>query len=433
MARHGLKDLAGLGTQGGGSSPALPLARDARPGPAALCMAAVRACLSCREAVLGLGLAWLMIGMLLMPAGVSYNPGRLYQFTLAALLYLPALWFALRDRARLWRELWPLPAFRAFLLLLGWAALSLAWAQLRHPGDEFGRLCTVLLFVLGWHAWAGAAPHRAARLLAVVAWGMALCALAYSIVFLAQGHDEDDRIVGEGVVATANYAAAAMGAACMWLAQFPQRRWPRRAATWVAMAMLLLFVGLTQSRGVWLALAACALLAPLWWPGRTARMIAALVLLAVLAAVLWPLPILLERGASYRPEIFRQALHLIAAHPWLGLGQGTPFVIEAGGQQLTHSHNVLTQTAIELGLPGLALLLPLWALTAWSGWRHRAEPLGRVVLALWVYASVALQFDMPQLLDSPRPGWLLIWLPFALALGLEARDRARRAAPARVD
>ena len=81
-----------------------------------------------------------------------------------------------------------------------------------------------------------------------------------------------------------------------------------------------------------------------------------------------------------------------------------------------------------------------WAGLGGAGQAQTAVPkedftdrLGRVVLGLWVYASVALQFDMPQLLDSPRPGWLLIWLPFALALGLEARGQARQAPPPRVN
>ena len=43
-----------------------------------------------------------------------------------------------------------------------------------------------------------------------------------------------------------------------------------------------------------------------------------------------------------------------------------------------------------------------------------------------------LQFDMPQLLDSPRPGWLLVWLPLALALWLELDARRRAAVAARL-
>jgi len=377
------------------------------------------------EGVLGLGLLWLAIGMLVMPSSISFNPGRAYQISLAVLVYLPALYLVLRHHARLWRELWPLPAFRVFLLLLTWATLSLLWGSLRHPGDEACRLLSVLLFVLGWHAWAGHAPRRAIGLLEWAGWGMAACALVYSAIFLTQGHGEEDRIAAGGVVATANYAAAAMGAACVWLVQLPRQRWQQGAATLAALSMLLLFVVLTQSRGVWLALAACAMLAPLWRSGRAPKVVALLVLLMIIAAMLWPWPVLLERGASHRPQILAQALRMIDLHPWRGLGQGAPFVIEADGEHLTHSHNVLTQTAIELGLPGLALLVALWLAVAWSGWRHRDDPLGRVVLGLWVYATVVLQFDMPQLLDSPRPGWLLIWLPLALALGLEVRGRTR--------
>jgi O-antigen ligase len=386
------------------------------------------------EAVLGLGLGWMMIGMLVMPAGISYNPGRLYQITLILLLYLPALYLVLRQRAALWRELWPQPTFRVFLLLLAWATLSLCWARLHRPGDEFGRILSVTLFVLGCHAWAGVRPQRIRVLLTLVGWGMAACALVYSVLFLrASPAPEDARIVGEGVIATANYAAAAMGAACIWLAQLPQHRRASRLACLAAVAALLVFIALTQSRSVWLALATCAILTPLWQRRRAALGVALAVFVLALVALLWPLPVLMERGASYRPQILLKALHLIALHPWLGLGQGAGFVIEVGGQHLTHSHNVLTQAAIELGLPGLLAMVAMWGLVAWSGWRHRGAPLGRVVLGLWVYASVALQFDMPQLLDSPRPGWLLIWLPFALALGLEARGHARQALPARVN
>jgi len=374
--------------------------------------------------VLGLGIAWMMVGMLVMPSSISYNPGKMYEYSLGLLLYLPSLYAVVRLRALWWRELWPLPAFRLFLVLLAWATLTLAWSTVHRPGDEFGRVLTVLLFVLGCHLWAGERPSRMRLLLPLVGCAMGLCALFYTVTFLRSAPAAGARIVGDGVVATANYAAAAMGAACVWMAQMPPRRRLGLAVCVVAMLALLVFVVLTQSRSVWLALACCALATPLWNRHRLARLVALGVFALVVVLAIQPLPVLLERGASYRPQIFIKAVHLIAQHPWRGWGQGAPFTIDVGDLHLVHSHNVLTQTAIELGLPGLLLLMAMWALVARTGWRHRAEPLGRVVLGLWVYASVSLQFDMPQLLDSPRPGWLLIWLPFALSLGLEVRARA---------
>lgn len=381
--------------------------------------------------VLGAGLVWMMLGLVAMPSGVSYNPGKLYQGILIALLYLPAWCLALTQRAETWKRLLPLPAFRIFLLLLGWAALSLAWAHAQHVGDEFSRLLSVLAFVLAWPLWLGDDEVRGQRLLLLAGLSIALFAGFYCLQYLWQP-PVDGRIVGEGVIATANYAAAVMGATCIWLAMLPVADHRIAVARWLAVLVLLAFIALTGTRSVWLALALCLLLTPLWCAGRMARWVAGAVLVVALACWLWPSQALMERGASLRPQLFVQAMHLIAQHPWLGLGQGEPFTLTVAGVGYTHSHNVLTQTAIELGVPGLLLLLALWLMTAWLGWRHRREATGRLVLALWVYASVALQFDMPQLLDSPRPGWLLVWLPFALALWLELRARRRVAEAARL-
>jgi len=379
--------------------------------------------------VLGAGLVWMMLGLVAMPSGVSFNPGRLYQASLIVLLYLPAWCLALTSRAATWRELLPLPAFRLFLALLAWAALSLLWAHARHLGDEFGRLLSVLAFVLAWPIWLGEDERRGHRLLLLAGLGIALFAGYYCLHYLYRP-PQDGRIVGEGVIATANYAAAAMGAACLWLALLPMADRRVSALRWLAVPVLLAFIALTDSRSIWLALALCAVCAPLWQAGRAARWLAGAVLALVLVCFIWPLPALVERGASLRPQLFEQSMQLIAQRPWLGLGQGAPFTLTVAGAEYTHSHNVLTQTMIELGLPGLLLLVVLWLATAWSGWRHRRRASGRLVLALWLYASVVLQFDMPQLLDSPRPGWLLVWLPLALALWLEVDARRRAAAAA---
>lgn len=380
--------------------------------------------------VLGVGLVWMMLGLVAMPSGVSFNPGKLYQGSLIVLLYLPAWCLALTQRATTWRRLLPLPVFRVFLLLLAWAALSLLWAHSRHPGDELSRLLSVVAFVLAWTIWLGDDERRGHRLLLLAGLGIALFAGFYCVQYLHHP-PADGRIVGKGVIATANYAAAVMGATCLWLSLLPIADRRRSALRWLSVPVLLAFIALTGSRSVWLALALCAVLAPLWHAGRGARWLAGAAAVVLLACCIWPLPVLMERGASLRPELFEQSLHLIARHPWLGLGQGVPFTLTVAGVDYTHSHNVLTQTTIELGLPGLLLVMVLWLMTAWLGWRHRRQMTGRLLLALWLYASVVLQFDMPQLLDSPRPSWLLVWLPLALALWLELRVRVDAAdAPA---
>jgi len=373
--------------------------------------------------IVGLGIIWMMLGMVVMPAGVSFNPGKSYQVSLILLLYLPAFYLGFSQRAQVWRQLWPLPAFRVFLALLAWAAASLTWGHLSRPGDELGRLLSVLVFVLGWHAYTADEVPRIHRLLLVAGIVISGCAAFYCVKFII-APIQDDRIIGVGTIATANYAAALMGVVALWLSQLDisKRQWS--LLRYVAIAILLVFVGLTRTRNIWLALMVTILLMPLWQPHYRYRVLAFTVLVLALLVIMWPLALLTERGTSLRPELFMQSVHLISQHLLLGLGQGVPFNLIVYGQPYTHTHNVLTQITVELGLPGLLLLLTLWLMVAWQGWRQRGSIQGRLVLALWVYGSVALQFDMPQLLASPRPGWLLVWLPFALSLGLAWRERA---------
>lgn len=374
--------------------------------------------------ILGVGIAWMMLGMVVMPAGVSFNPGKAYQTSLILLLYLPALVLAFTQRARVWRQLWPLPVFRVFLVLLVWALASLAWGHVARPSNEIGRLVSVLAFVLGWQAYTAGEAARVRQLLLVAGLGIGISAIYYCISFVVTPI-EDGRIIGEGTIGTANYAAALMGVVALWLSQLDlaDRRWS--IARYGAMAVLLLFVGLTQTRSVWLALALTIMLMPLWQRGRARRWLA--LTLAVLAAVmlLWPASMLTERGTSLRPELATQAMHLIVQHPLLGLGQGAPISLIVKGAAYTHTHNLLTQVTVELGLPGLLLTVAMWLMIGWQGWRYRDTLQGRLVLSIWVYASVVLQFDMPQMLDSPRPAWLLIWLPLGLVLGLLANGRPK--------
>lgn len=375
--------------------------------------------------VVGIGLVWMMLGLVAMPAGASFNPGKLYQASLIVLLYLPAWCLALTGRAATWRALTPSWTFRMFLLLVGWALISLVWTSAVHLGDEASRLLSVVAFVLAWPIWIGTAARRAQRVLLIAGFAMAALALWCLVQYLVQP-PADGRMVGDGVTATANYAAAVMGVAALWLGVLPVADRRLGAGRWLAVGVLLVFVVLTGSRSIWLALAACAVLAPLWRPCRPAWGLAALTLLGGIVCSLWPAQALVERGLSFRPQLLVESLQLIGQHPWLGLGQGSDFTLTIAGVAYTHSHNVLTQTTIQLGLPGLLLLCVMWFLVAWRGWRARGQTLGRLVLALWVYASIVLQFDMPQLLDSPRPGWLLAWLPLALALWLECDARRGR-------
>ena len=97
--------------------------------------------------VLTVGMAWLVIGMAVMPAGVSYNPSKAYQSVLALTMWLPALVLvAMRPRRLL--EFCKLPLMPWVIALLAWGWISLAWSHAPHRGDEAARNLSVLLFLI---------------------------------------------------------------------------------------------------------------------------------------------------------------------------------------------------------------------------------------------------------------------------------------------
>ena len=81
--------------------------------------------------------------------------------------------------------------------------------------------------------------------------------------------------------------------------------------------------------------------------------------------------------SSSRFAIWREALALIHAQPWLGVGFGefnfawtlTPFP-NRPTEFFDHTHNLPLQLAAELGLPLAALVLGLLGWMLWQGWRR---------------------------------------------------------------
>jgi O-antigen ligase len=370
------------------------------------------------------GMVWLIIGMAVMPAGVSYNPSRAYQYVLALTMWLPTIVLIVMRPQHL-LAFCRLPLIPWAIALLAWGWLSLSWTHAQRPADEVARNLSILLFLIACQWVFGGNERRTKRLLVGCGLAMAIVAVV-NIVTYELHPSPDGRLIGIGVMANANLAAAGMGAALLWL-------WPWRldgrwwsVAKWVGIAALILFVLLTFTRSAWAAMFTSLVVVVLCRGGRRAWLNAGLICLLGMLGAVASLHALLERGWSLRPQIFAQSMDLFMQHPLRGLGQGSAFELRAGNEVLDHAHNMFAQLAIELGLPALLLWTGIWLALGWRAWRHRHETLGLLVLGLWVFATVAVQFDLPHLLDSPRPGWLITWLPLALSTTLGRQGSSAR-------
>ncbi|GAB2591831.1 O-antigen ligase family protein [Dyella jejuensis] len=362
------------------------------------------------------GMAWLVIGMAVMPAGVSYNPGKAYQDVLALTMWLPVIILSAMRPQRL-LAFCTLPLMPWVIVLLAWGWISLSWTHAARPADEAARNLSILLFLVACQ-WVFNGDQRRTK------WLLIGCSLVLAVVAVfdmihgALHPAADGRLTGIGVMANANLAAAGMGAGLLWLWPWRFDGWRGNGVKWLAISALALFVLLTFTRSAWAALFVSLIVVVLCRGSRRAWLYAGLLCALGAIGVAAGLHLLLQRGWSLRPQIFAQSVKLFMQHPWRGLGQGSPFQIKAGKEILDHAHNMFAQLAIELGLPALLLWMCLWLALGWRAWRHRHETVGLVVLGLWVFGTIAVQFDLPHLLDSPRPGWLITWLPLALSTTL---------------
>lgn len=145
--------------------------------------------------------------------------------------------------------------------------------------------------------------------------------------------------------------------------------------------------------------------------------------------------------SSSRFKIWANVLSLIQQHPWWGVGYGefnlawtlTPFP-ERPVAFFDHTHNVVLQWAVELGLPA-AIVLSLLALWGWwslvrpgsDGERQTGEP-----ATVGAAAVIVTTAGLHSLLEYPLwYSYFLLPTAFAWGLGLAAREGAAR--PAQTD
>ena len=376
-------------------------------------------------AVVG-GIVLLLIGLV-----IPYAK-HVYSYVYGVTLFLPALLLIVVRPGSL-RCIWQHRSTRWVVLLLAWSLVSLTWSTGNDAADWSGRCLCIFLFLYAWARVFDASEERIYWLLFACGAIMTTAAVvAFAVYFpqLLQG----GRIQAFGKLDNTNDAAAAMSIVAVWMGTLPCRRAWTRIARVAMLVVLLAFVCFTFSRGAWGALFVTALVLLLCRREAVTRPrvwvpLAALVVAGIVAVAVF-MPELAERGWSYRPHIMRVNLDLFLAHPWIGVGQGTPVHFYIGDKFIWQAQNMFAQLAVQLGIPGLVLLLCIWLPLGWCGWRHRHEPLGRLLLGSWVFTTVQAQVELPYLINSPSVSWLCAWMPLAISYAFARRRRAESMPPA---
>lgn len=368
---------------------------------------------------LSLGVLWFLVGVALVPTSKPYNQ------LLVPLFWLPVLIIAFRERDRLcaiFHEAKPLLVGLA--LLFTWAGVSLCWVDGVDPFRELKRLFYAALFLSGMVFVARSDIGRLVTILKVAGVGLAGAALVSLGWFYGiRGLPLSARLEGIGLLDHPIIGGYLIAISFLWLSSIMPTSWTPKVGWAICLIVSLAFIVMTQSRGLWVALL-CAQIGFTILRGGVFAWIASVILIVVAGIGFWQFEsLVMQRGMSYRPEIFVESVRMMLERPIGGLGLGGGYDVAISGLIIPHSHNLFLHIALELGLVGLAIWLWIWGCCAKAGWQFRNTPCGSAVLKIVLFCTVALMFDGNSLWTAPRPDWFFSWLPIGLALAVYTSSR----------
>ena len=374
---------------------------------------------------------WAVIGVFVLLCGAWVLPSnKLYHQHIILFLWLPAL-LALFHRN--FRALLVQPEVVLFGVFSLWTLFVLFTQGGGDPVSKAKLPFYVVLTLFGVVLAAFSARVRfEAQLRVAVLFGGGFAILSI-IDFYLIGQRASGRLIAIGLWDKTIMAAHAVGALAVIGVFLFGPGWRK---TWL-LALLVVtafgyaaFLGFSQTRGVWVALGATLVVMVIALPTRKGFLAVLLMVLFVAGVALLNSEILLQRGVSYRPPLWSGGLRLMLDNWLWGFGFNQyEILVPATGMSFKHPHNFFLDTGVRLGVPGLLLFCLLWGATAIRGWQNRSEPLGRALLALWMFSSVSLMTDGIGLWLKPNADWLITWLPISLAMVLASRQIAGMAKP----
>ncbi len=164
-----------------------------------------------------------------------------------------------------------------------------------------------------------------------------------------------------------------------------------------------------------------ALLASVGWvlvlrPRRKVLLCGAALL--VLVSILFALnpEAMLQRGLSYRTEIWAEVWRQSKGALIWGRGLDADLRVQLPDIPYPFSdpHNMTLSVLYRLGLVGVAFWGAMYVISLWAAWKCREDDTVVIFSVAVVYGLMAGMTEGGSFLARPKEHWLLIWIPLAL-------------------
>ena len=333
-------------------------------------------------------------------------------------LVLPAcaanLW-----RNRVWQKTHAEALLATALIIWFTAGIIIDRGAGANPGSDvlwlWNGLCTLVFVRAGLHFFGAPGADRE-RLVSILIW----CGIVNSAWSIARFHlsgGMPDRMEGWGITRLPILGASVIGV-CVLLALSRLLSGRQRSLCFLSIALGLLFIWFTGSRGPLIAVTVSLFFMIAVWRRPWAVAIAAAILVAfgILAGVcescatdIWSH--FFNRGWSNRLEIWQMTLDQVSQRPFFGYGPAARLPRPTDN----FPHNLFLSTLFYSGLIGLVLLVSLLGHGLWRNWSapdRLARAAGLYLLLSIVQAGMT---DLSAITKGPSPIWYIVWLPWILS------------------
>lgn len=313
-----------------------------------------------------------------------------------------------------------------FLKVFGWALLPLGLIQLLNVNT--GKEIKVWFYFVGFLACC-LVLYRENKLEKVL-MAFSLCSMVFLVFstvdwFLIYQHTGEwvrySTLLGREVNPIDTAMIIGSGLLYFWLFRIEpvlqkatRKSWAVLGGLLVLSAFILLASTVFQARTLLLAYALFLLI---YLFARRMWLLGLIVVLAIifLGYLTGADHLLLQRGLSFRPQIWSDALDRVThvCNIWLGCGKdGYRFL-----DLYTHAHNALVQVLYEDGIVGIVILTLFLGYLFKQGWRNHRNTL------LWAIMGMGGQMTHTGwLLVSPTALWVYFWLPMTILIIKISKD-----------
>ncbi|AOE87806.1 O-antigen ligase family protein [Pseudomonas sp. TCU-HL1] len=371
---------------------------------------------------------WLVLGYLALLTGMFWIPsGSLYTKVFYGFIAAPAL-LGLVTAPRRFMALIREPVMLSFLALTVWLLLSLAWTRADEGASSLAKRPLYVFMLFAGCSFIALSNRDTLLKTLRIGAGLAAIAALVNLYLFFTVPPEEGRLIGTGALRNPLLTSHILGAFCAyWLAAWIVRDLRQ---DWLPLLLVLILTAAliaTGSRTPLMALGLTSVWMLAMNPRRATYAVAIGVVAAILCLLFYP-DILLQRGASYRPQIWSDALHQAREHLWLGHGFNSSFTFTAEGLldfTLSDPHNIELAVLLELGLVGLAIWLLMFGLGLLRCLNQRRDKGFQIASAMVVYGLGAGLTEGSSFLSRPNESWFLIWIPLSLVVALSVSQRCQ--------